>query len=217
MLNRLGEIAERHSEVERLLSLPETAQDSNAMRRLGREYSDLQNVVNLWKEYELINDALEQAQSIVSDETDPELLDMARAEILELEEKLAPLVESIQTALIPKDATEHADAVIEIRAGAGGDEAGLFAGDLLRMYQRYAEANSWKLDVLDSSETGVGGVKDPRGNRVFLRVALTLIQDQRNIICRSRQHLLRIPPVKAVVAEGCKPDRGFADAAARCA
>ncbi len=176
MLKRLGEIAERHLEVERLLSLPETAQDHNAMRRLGREYSDLQNVVNLWKEYESVHDALEQAQTIVADETDSELLEMARTEIAELEERIAPLIEQIQTELIPKDATEHADAVIEIRAGAGGDEAGLFAGDLLRMYQRYAETSGWKLDVLDSNETGVGGVKEVvfevSGDGAFRRLKL---------------------------------------------
>ena len=90
----------------------------------------------------------------MAEETDEEMLEMARLEISELEEKIEPLIEQIQTALIPKDATEHADAVIEIRAGAGGDEAGLFAADLLRMYQRFSEANSWKFDVIDSSETG---------------------------------------------------------------
>lgn len=176
MLSRLSEIADRHAEVERLLSLPETAQDPNAMRRLGREYSDLQNVVDLWREYESASKDLDQARSLLVDETDEEMIDMARAEISELEAKAGPLMEQIQTALIPQDATEHADAVIEIRAGAGGDEAGLFAGDLLRMYQRYAEANGWKFDVIDSSETGVGGVKEVvfevSGDGAFRRLKL---------------------------------------------
>ncbi|MDA0676544.1 MAG: peptide chain release factor 1 [Chloroflexi bacterium] len=160
MLSRLQEIADRHAEVERLLSLPETSQDPNAMRRLGREYSELQKIVDLWHEYDSASKALEQAQSILAEETDPEMLDMATAEVSELEEKIVPLVESIQAELIPKDATEHADAVVEIRAGAGGDEAGLFAADLLRMYQRYAENKGWKLAVLDSNETGVGAIKE---------------------------------------------------------
>jgi peptide chain release factor 1 len=160
MLSRLQEIADRHAEVERLLSLPETSQDPNAMRRLGREYSELQKIVDLWREYDSASKALEQAQAILAEETDPEMLDMATAEVSELEEKIGPLVDSIQTELIPKDATEHADAVVEIRAGAGGDEAGLFAADLLRMYQRYAEARGWKLAVLDSNETGVGAIKE---------------------------------------------------------
>ncbi len=176
MLNRLGEIAERHVEVERLLSLPETSQDTNAMRRLGREHSELQSVVDLWREYESASKDLKQARSLLDDETDAEMLDMARAEISQLEAKIAPLVEQIQSALIPGDATEHADAVIEIRAGAGGDEAGLFAGDLLRMYQRYAEANKWKLDILDVNETGVGGMKEVvfevSGDGAFRRLKL---------------------------------------------
>lgn len=160
MLSKLSEIADRRAEVERLLSLPETAQDANAMRRLGREYSELQSVVDLWQEYESVSKDLEQAQAMLKEETDDELQDMARAEIDEQESKLTPVIDQIQSALIPRDATEHADAVIEIRAGAGGDEAGLFASDLLRMYQRFAESNSWKFDVLDSNETGVGGLKE---------------------------------------------------------
>lgn len=176
MLSRLGEISDRHAEVERLLSLPETSQDVNAMRRLGREYSDLQKVVDLWHEYESSSKALDEAKSILSDETDGEMLDMARAEITELEAKIGPLVEEIQSALIPRDATEHADAVIEIRAGAGGDEAALFAADLLRMYQRFAETSGWKFDILDSSETGVGGIKEAvfevSGDGAFRRLKL---------------------------------------------
>lgn len=160
MLARLGEIADRHAEVERQLSLPETSQDVGAMRRLGREYSDLQRIVDLWREYESASKDLEEARTLLSDETDTEMLDMVGVEAAELETRVALVIEQIQSELIPKDATEHADAVIEIRAGAGGDEAGLFAANLLRMYQRYAEKKGWKLDVLDSNETGVGGIKE---------------------------------------------------------
>lgn len=176
MLARLGEISDRHAEVERLLSLPETAQDAGAMRRLGQEYSDLQRVVDLWHEYESASKALDEARKLIAEETDPEMLDMAGAEASEMEARIAPLIEDIQGALIPKDATEHADAVIEIRAGAGGDEAALFAADLLRMYQRYAETRGWKLGVLDSNETGVGGVKEVvfevSGDGAFRRLKL---------------------------------------------
>jgi peptide chain release factor 1 len=160
MLNRLREIAGRHAEVERLLALPETSADPSAMRRLGQEYSDLQSVVDLWKRYEIASEDLEQARSLLNDSSDPEMQDLAKAEVAELEATVGPLVEEIQSSLIPKDATEHADAVVEIRAGAGGDEAGLFAGDLFRMYQRFAEMNRWKVKVIDSSESGVGGIKE---------------------------------------------------------
>jgi peptide chain release factor 1 len=130
------------------------------MQRLGREYSDLQRVVDLWKSYDRASRALDQARSIAEDPSDPEMQELAAAEAQELEAKVAPLVEEIQSALIPKDATEHADAVVEIRGGTGGDEAALFAGDLFRMYQRYAEARRWKVKVVDLSESGVGGVKE---------------------------------------------------------
>jgi peptide chain release factor 1 len=160
MIDRLSEIADRHAEVERLMSLPETAADPNTIRRLGREYSELQNVVDLWKTYERLSTNLEQANSLAEDASDPDVQELARAEVEDLENELAPLIEQFQQALIPRDATEHADAVVEVRAGAGGDEAGLFAADLYRMYQRYAEFRGWKLKLLDMNETGIGGIKE---------------------------------------------------------
>lgn len=160
MLKKLSEIADRHKEVERLLALPETAAKPNAIQRLGREYSELQDVVDLWNEYEQVSQALEQARQIVGESDDPEMQELARAEVSELEERVGPLVGKIQSALIPRDATEHADAVIELRAGTGGDEAALFAADLLRMYQRYAELRGWKFKELNSSESGIGGIKE---------------------------------------------------------
>ncbi|MEX0762330.1 MAG: peptide chain release factor 1 [Dehalococcoidia bacterium] len=159
-LGRLRNISERHQEVERLMSQPETAADPGALRRLGREYNELQNVVDLWTEYEKAQEDLEQARSLIESESDPEVLELAKSEAAELEERLDELTEQIQAALLPKDATEHADAVVEIRAGAGGDEAGLFAAELFRMYQRYAERMGWKISIADHGETGVGGIRE---------------------------------------------------------
>ncbi len=173
---RLKEIADRHAEVEHLMSQPETASDPNAIRRLGREYSQLQHVVALWNNMTSTQSDLDGANELLELEEDPEVLEMAKDEIQELEDKLAVLTDEIRLELLPKDETEHADAVLEIRAGAGGDEAGLFAAELFRMYQRYSEARGWKMKVLSQNETGVGGIKEVTfelsGERAYQRLHL---------------------------------------------
>ncbi|MCH8911034.1 MAG: peptide chain release factor 1 [Chloroflexi bacterium] len=173
---RLKEIADRHREVERLMSQPETASDPNAIRRLGREYSQLQHVVELWNDVTRTRSDMEGAQEMVADEDDPEVLEMAKAEVEELQQKLELLLGEIRIELLPKDETEHADAVVEIRAGTGGDEAGLFAADVFRMYQRYAETRKWKLKILNQNGTGMGGIKEVTfeiaGERAYQRLHL---------------------------------------------
>ncbi len=173
---RLKEIADRHSEVEQLMSQPETASNPNAIRRLGREYSQLQHVVELWNDVTRTRSDMEGAQEMVADEDDPEVLEMAKAEVEELGEKLEALTAEIRLELLPKDETEHADAVVEIRAGTGGDEAGLFAAEVFRMYQRYAETRKWKLKILNENDTGVGGIKEVTfeiaGERAYQRLHL---------------------------------------------
>ena len=160
MESRLKEIANRHHEVESLMSQPETASNPNAIRRLGREYSQLQHIVDLWNQMTRAQSDLEGAENIVAEEEDPEVRQWANEEIQELQQKLETLTEDIKLELLPKDETEHADAVVEIRAGAGGDEAGLFASEVFRMYQRYAENRKWKLKILSQNDTGVGGLKE---------------------------------------------------------
>ena len=159
-LDKLKAIVGRQAEVEQLLARPETASDSNTLRRLGREYNDLRAVANLWREYERVERDLNGARSILEDEADHDVKALAREEIASLDERLAGLGRDIEKALLPRDVTEHADAVVEIRAGAGGDEAGLFAAELFRMYQRYAETRGWKLELVNVNETGVGGIKE---------------------------------------------------------
>jgi|TARA_B110000263_G_scaffold6548_1_gene5638 peptide chain release factor 1 len=173
---RLKEISERHGEVERLMSQPETASDPNAIRKLGQEYSQLQHVVELWNDMTSAQTDLDGAQEIISEETDPEVLEMAATEADELKEKLDSLFSDIKLELLPKDETELADAVVEVRAGAGGDEAGLFAAEVFRMYQRYAESRKWKMKVLSENGTGVGGIKEItfeiEGERAYQRLHL---------------------------------------------
>jgi len=173
---RLKEIAERHSEVERLMSQPETAANPNAIRKLGQEYSQLQHVVELWNEMINAQTDLDGAEEMIAEETDPEVLEMANTEAGELKEKLETLFTDIKLELLPKDETELADAVVEVRAGAGGDEAGLFAAEVYRMYQRYVEARKWKMKVLSENSTGVGGIKEVtfeiEGERAYQRLHL---------------------------------------------
>ena len=173
---RLKEIADRHGEVERLMSQPEIASDQNAIRKLGREYSQLQHIVELWNEMIRAQTDLEGAQEMIAEEDDPEVLEMANAEAEELKGKLEVLGADIKIELLPKDETELADAVVEVRAGAGGDEAGLFAAEVFRMYQRYSEARKWKLKVLSQNDTGVGGLKEVtfeiEGERAYQRLHL---------------------------------------------
>ena len=173
---RLKEIAERHSEVERLMSQPETAANPNAIRKLGQEYSQLQHVVELWNEMINAQTDLDGAEEMIAEETDPEVLEMANTEAGELKEKLETLFTDIKLELLPKDETELADAVVEVRAGAGGDEAGLFAAEVYRMYQRYVEGRKWKMKVLSENSTGVGGIKEVtfeiEGERAYQRLHL---------------------------------------------
>jgi peptide chain release factor 1 len=173
---KLKGIQERSREVERLMSLPQTLSDSNTLKKLGREYNQLQRVVVLWARFENSERALKEARDLIAQETDPEVVQLAKSEAQELEEALSGLTGQIEDALIPEDVTAHADAIIEVRAGAGGEEAGLFAAELFRMYQRYAERHGWKADIVSLNDTGIGGIKEVvfevSGEGTFTRLKL---------------------------------------------
>ncbi len=176
MQNRLDEIQSRYLEIEKLMSQNEIASDPNSIRKLGREYSQLQTIVDLWSDINNSEKNLNETKEIIKDETDPDVIEMAREEAQLLEEKILLSTEKIKLELIPKDDADLADAVIEIRAGAGGDEAGLFASDIFRMYQRYSELKSWRLKILSQNDTGVGGIKEVTfeisGEKVYQRLHL---------------------------------------------
>ncbi|MBC63081.1 MAG: peptide chain release factor 1 [Chloroflexi bacterium] len=176
MQNRLDEIQARYLEIEKLMSQNEIASDPNSIRKLGREYSQLQTIVDLWSDINHSEKNLNDTKEIIKEETDPDVIEMAREEAQLLEEKILLSTEKIKLELIPKDDADLADAVIEIRAGAGGDEAGLFASDIFRMYQRYSELKSWRLKILSQNDTGVGGIKEVTfeisGEKVYQRLHL---------------------------------------------
>ncbi len=156
----LQAVADRQSDLEDQMSKPEIVSNRQQMQRLGREYARISALVRLRDEFESANEELTDAQSILAEETDPEMLEMAREVEEDQKKQLQEITSKIQIALIPRDETDDADAVFEIRAGTGGDEAGLFANELFRMYQRYAENRGWKTSVLSLNDTGIGGIKE---------------------------------------------------------
>jgi len=154
---RLSDAVDRAAEVERSLADPATAKDSKRLAELGREHRQLENVVSLAKELERAELELAGARELADD---PEMADEAKAEEHRLQEEIARLELEIKPALLPPDPLDDRPAIIEIRAGTGGDEAGIFAADLYRLYTRYAEGRRWKIELISMSEGTLGGLKE---------------------------------------------------------
>ena len=161
MLEKLAQIEERYEELTHLMADPEVAQDHHRVAELAKERSDLEDVVTVYREFkattEELNDTVEMVEE---DDLGPELRELAEMEVMELEERQEKLRQELRRLLIPKDPRDAKDVIVEIRAGAGGDEAGLFAADLYRMYSRYAEQRGWQTEILSSHPTGIGGFKE---------------------------------------------------------
>ncbi|HEX2058097.1 MAG TPA: peptide chain release factor 1 [Actinomycetota bacterium] len=157
--DKLNDMERRFEEVERLLGDPELANRPDELRALGKEHSGLRPTVDAWRRYRAAADDLEQAKEMLSGAA-PDEREYLEQEIAVQSEARDSLAEEIAAALVPKDPNDDKDVIVEIRAGAGGDEAGLFAADLFRMYSRYAENRRWRTEVLTSNETGVNGFKE---------------------------------------------------------
>jgi peptide chain release factor 1 len=160
MLEKLAGIEARYAELEELLADPEVALDYEKVAEYAQERAELEDIVSAYRAYLTAEEELEGARSILDEEVDEELYEMARGEVERLEDRLSQLEERLKQLLLPKDPRDDRNVIVEIRAGAGGDEAGLFAADLYRMYTRYSEQRSWKTDILSSHTTGVGGFKE---------------------------------------------------------
>jgi len=157
---RLADVARQYDGVVDELSQPETSADPGAMKRLGRELSRLEPVVQAYRELGAVREQLAGARHLRDAESDEELRAMAREEIAELETREAQLVEELRVSLLPRDPNDDRNVIVEIRAGAGGEEAALFAAELLRMYVRYADAHRYGAEIMSLNETGIGGVKE---------------------------------------------------------
>jgi len=159
MLNKLEEVVDRFREVEGLLSDPTVVNDQNRYRALTKEHSELIGVVSNYNRYCQVREELSDSQDLLKD-PDPDVRDMAGAEIADLEAEKDILEEQLKLMLLPKDPNDSRNVILEVRAGTGGDEAALFAGDLFRMYTRYAENQGWKVELLSSAESEAGGFKE---------------------------------------------------------
>ncbi|MEZ4699490.1 MAG: peptide chain release factor 1 [Rhodothermales bacterium] len=159
-LESLQDIKRRFSEVTELMSLPDIATDVQRMAALGREHTELKDVVEAIASYEKTLGELDNLRELVQVEKDEELVEMAWDEIRALEERLPDVEEDLRFKLIPKDPEDSKNAIVEIRAGTGGDEAALFAGDLYRLYTRFAEDQGWKVDEMQASHGAQGGFKE---------------------------------------------------------
>ena len=160
MIDKLIEIKNRFEEVGQLLSQPETVKDQKRFQQLSKEYRDLEKVVKKYDQYQNTLDGIQHAKEVLQKEKDAELRELAKMEIDELEPKRDAVEEEIKELLMPKDPNDEKNAILEIRAGTGGDEAAIFAGDLWRMYQRFCERRGYKFLVVDVTEGTAGGYKE---------------------------------------------------------
>jgi peptide chain release factor 1 len=161
MLSKLDAVAEKYDELTRLLSDPAVAADHQTYQRYSMERSEIEEVVNHYRAYRKLLNQIKEAEEITQDKrTDPDLRAMADEELKELRPQVARMEQGLRLLLVPRDPRDEKNVFLEIRAGAGGDEAGLFAAELFRMYSRFAEKKRWKVTLLDMSSTGVGGVKE---------------------------------------------------------
>ena len=154
MFERLDAIQEKYEELTKELSSPEVLGDYNKLKKLSKEQKDLEETTIKYNEYKKVVSNLEEAEMLVDD---PEMGEMAKLEIEELSTKKEELIKDLEILLIPKDENDDKDIIMEIRGAAGGDEANIFAGDLFRMYSRYADKNGWKLEVINSEPGTAGG------------------------------------------------------------
>ncbi len=160
MINKVKALIARSAELEDIMAQPDFASDLKRMENLNREFTEIRNKMEKLVEYRDSVESLEEAEMILKDETDPDLLAMAKEEMLELKQTIPPLEEEVKLLLVPKDPSDHKNAILEIRAGAGGTEAGLFAHDLLKMYEGYAELMNWKIEVMSSTYGEQDAIKE---------------------------------------------------------
>lgn len=160
MLNKLEEIQQKYEELGRELSKPEIISDQKQFQKMMKKHSTMEEVVNKYIRYKELAQSISELKEILKDESDQEMVEMASEELAQAEKDLITTEAELKILLIPKDPNDDKSVIVEIRGGAGGDEAALFAGDLFRMYSRYGETKGWKIDIMDSHESDLGGYKE---------------------------------------------------------
>ncbi len=174
MLDKLAQIEARYEELTNELSSPELLANPSAYGKAAKQHRSLGEVVEKYREWKSLNEELTGARDLLEHADDADMRELARIEIESLQARLAQAEIDLKLLLIPRDPNDEKNVILEIRAGTGGDEASLFASDILRMYARYAERKRWRFEVLDASETGIGGIKEAfvliEGEKVFSKM-----------------------------------------------
>ena len=160
MIDNLAAIEQRYDEIEELLANPEVSSDYSRVQTLIKEQSSFKELVSLSREYRSVVSELEDVATLLRNEADQEMATLAREELARLEERKDQVESELRRTLLPQDPNDQKNVIMEIRAGTGGDEAGLFAADLFRMYSHYVQRKGWRSEVIDVSETGIGGLKE---------------------------------------------------------
>src|SRR6266567_1445543 len=174
MFERLDQIEARYEELTHALASPEIISDSSKYQKAAKAHSEIAPVVEKYREYKDLKKGIAESKAVLADEKDAEMRAYAQEELDKLEPRVVGIEEELKVLLLPKDPNDEKNVIVEIRAGTGGDEATLFAAEMFRMYNRYAETQRWKVEVLYTSESGVGGLKEVialiEGNRVYSRL-----------------------------------------------
>ena len=160
MFDRLQAVEDRYEQLNELLSDPEIVSDNKKLREYSKEQSDISQTVEAYREYKEVKSQIQDAKMMLEEKLDADMRDMVKEELSELQARQEELEGTMRILLIPKDPNDDKNVIMEIRGAAGGDEAALFAGDLYRMYSKFAEAQGWKTDVIEANSTGIGGYKE---------------------------------------------------------
>ena len=160
MFERLDQIEARYEELTQALASPEIINDSSKYQKAAKAHSEIMDIVEKYREFKDLKKGIAESKAMLADETDPDMRAYAQEELTKLEPRVVTIEEELKVLLLPKDPNDEKNIILEIRAGTGGDEATLFAAELFRMYDRYAESRRWKVEVLSTSESGVHGLKE---------------------------------------------------------
>ncbi len=174
MFDRLEQTEARYEELTQVLASPDITNDSAKYQKTAKAHSDLVPIVEKFREYKELKKGIEGSKALLAEETDPEMRTYAQDELTQLETRIAAVEQELKIMLLPKDPNDEKNVILEIRAGTGGDEATLFVAEIFRMYSRFAELQGWKVDVMSSSESSAGGLKEViamvEGKRVYSRL-----------------------------------------------
>jgi peptide chain release factor 1 len=174
MFERLDQIEARYEELTQALASPDIMNDSAKYQKTAKAHSEITPVVEKYREYKDLKRGIAESKTMLADETDPDMRAYAEEELAKLEPRLPVIEEELKILLLPKDPNDEKNVILEIRAGTGGDEATLFAAEVFRMYNRYAESQKWRVEVMSTSESGVGGLKEVialiEGDHVYSRL-----------------------------------------------